>query len=133
MDTHRVIRSWLDSSEKDWDVARNLFKLKHYAYCLFFCHLAVEKLLKALVVQKTGKPAPPIHDLKKLAKLAALKLTSVQRERLEAITTFNIMARYDDVKQSFHKKATRDFAKEYLAITKEIYLWLRESLHLTKS
>ncbi|MGH7601969.1 MAG: HEPN domain-containing protein, partial [bacterium] len=47
MDPHRVVRSWLESAEKDWDVARNLFKLKHYAYCLFFCHLTLEKLLKA--------------------------------------------------------------------------------------
>jgi HEPN domain-containing protein len=128
MDTHRIIRYWIESAEKDWDLARNLFKLKHYAYCLFFCHLTTEKLLKALVVQKTGKQAPPIHDLKRLAKLAGLKLSLEQRQRLETITTFNIKARYDDVKQDFYRKATKEYTREYLEITKEVSVWLKENL-----
>jgi len=128
MDAHKIVRYWLESADKDWDVARNLFKFKHYAYCLFFSHLAIEKLLKAVIVQSTGKHAPQIHELKKLAKLAGLKLTTAQREYLEEITTFNIQARYDDVKQSFYKKATRAFAQKYLAITKELMIWLKENL-----
>jgi HEPN domain-containing protein len=128
MDTHRVIRSWRESADKDWNVAQSLFKLKHYAYSLFFCHLVVEKLLKAHVVQKTGEQAPTIHDLIKLVKKAGLKPTQVQREQLEVITTFNIKARYDDVKQSFYKQATRDFARVYMKITKEICTWLKENL-----
>lgn len=103
MNTHQVIRSWRESADKDWEVARSLFKLKHYAYSLFFCHLGVEKLLKALVVQKTGEHPPTIHDLVKLAKKAGLKPNEAQRQHLEIITTFNIKARYDDVKQSFYK------------------------------
>jgi len=93
----------------------------------------VEKLLKALVVLNTGNHAPPTHELRKLAKLAGLKLTPTQREHLETITTFNIQARYNDVKQSFYKKATRDFTKKYLAITKEICGWLKTKLHSTES
>jgi HEPN domain-containing protein len=133
MNNHKVVRFWIDSAEKDWSVTKNLFKLKHYAYCLFFCHLTTEKLLKALVVQKTGKQAPQLHDLKRLAKLAGLKMTPEQRVHLEAITTFNIKARYDDVKQSFYQKATKSYAQEYLAITKEIGAWLKEILHSRKS
>jgi HEPN domain-containing protein len=132
MDVHKVVRYWLDTADKDWDVARNLFKFKHYAYCLFFCHLTIEKLLKAAAVQKTGKHPPPIHELKKLAKLAVLKLTPLQRERLEEITTFNIQARYDDFKQSFYKKATREYTQKFLTITKELRLWLKENFHSTR-
>jgi HEPN domain-containing protein len=129
MDTRRIIQSWLDAAGRDWDVAKNLFKLKHYAYSLFFCHLTVEKLLKALVVQNTSQHAPPIHELKKLAKLAKLKPTSIQKQHLETLTTFNIKARYDDIKQSFYKQATKDFAKKYLKITEEISAWLKGNLH----
>ncbi len=127
MNTHRVIRSWRESADKDWEVAQSLFKLKHYAYSLFFCHLVVEKLLKALAVQKTNEHPPTIHNLTKLARLAGLKPTVAQRENLKIITGFNIKARYDDVKQSFYKQATRDFAGEYLKITKEICSWLKEN------
>jgi len=127
MDTHRIIRSWRESADKDWEVAQSLFKLKHYAYSLFFCHLVVEKLLKALVVQKTNEHPPTIHNLTKLARLAGLKPTAEQRENLKIITGFNIKARYDDVKQSFYKQATRDFAGDYMKVTKEISSWLKEN------
>ena len=129
MDTRRISQSWLDTAENDWDVAKNLFKLKNYAYSLFFCHLTVEKILKALVVQNTGRHAPPIHELNKLAKLAGLKPTSVQKQHLETLTTFNIKARYDDIKQSFYKQATKDFAKKHMKITEEISAWLKANLH----
>lgn len=58
MDVHKVVRYWFETAEQDWGVARNLFKFKHYAYCLFFCHLVIEKLLKAAVAKNTGKHAP---------------------------------------------------------------------------
>lgn len=133
MNHREVVRLWIESAEKDWSVTKNLFKLRHYTYCLFFCHLTTEKLLKALVVQKTGKQAPPIHDLKRLAKLAGLKLSVEQRQGLETITTFNIKARYDDVKQNFYRKATKEYTREYLEITKEVIVWLKENLRSQRS
>jgi HEPN domain-containing protein len=66
----KIIKYWKKSAEKDFETAKTLFKLKHYPYCLFFSHLALEKLLKGLVVRKTKKHAPYTHDLVYLAELA---------------------------------------------------------------
>ena len=47
-----VIKHWYDSSKKDLQVAQGLLGLHHYAYCLFFCHLALEKMFKAVYVSQ---------------------------------------------------------------------------------
>ena len=81
MNIAKVVRAWRESAEKDWSLAKDLFKQKHYGYCLFFCHLVLEKVLKALVVKHTKEPAPLIHDLRRLAEMAGLSFTEEQGER----------------------------------------------------
>jgi len=49
---------WLQSAEKDWTVAGHLFEKADYTYALFFGHLMIEKLLKALFVSKFDECFP---------------------------------------------------------------------------
>jgi len=117
---------WKQSAQRDWNVARDLFQLKHYDGCLFYCHLTLEKALKGLVVLQTGKAAPFSHNLEQLASLAKLALDEEQRKQLQIITTFNVAARYPEEKLALHKKATKRFAEEYLEIVKSLHLWLKK-------
>lgn len=121
-----VVKYWLIASREDFDSAEILFENKKYHHALFFCHLSIEKMLKAIIV-KSAKTAPPlIHDLIRLAEKAKLPLSEAQINELAEITTFNIEARYDDYKLSFRKKATRRFSQKYLEKTKEILRWLNK-------
>lgn len=120
------IEYWGNSAQRSWRTALSLFELKHYDSCLFFCHLTLEKILKALVVQKTNKPAPYIHDLAKLAAMVQLDVSEKQVQKLRIITGFNISARYDDVKLAFYKRCTKSYTTKYLEVTKELYLWLKK-------
>jgi len=114
------------SSEEDWKIAQKLFRSKDYAHSLFFCHLTLEKLLKCIIVAKTDKAAPYIHDLVKLAQLADIKLDKNTEDALEEITGFNIAGRYDDEKQTFRKKCTKPYAEKYFNLSSSIYLWLKK-------
>ena len=120
------IRYWKTSAQRDWHTANDLFTTKHFSPCLFFCHLALEKTLKGLVVQNTKTAAPYTHDLGLLAKLAGLALSESQENFLRTINTFNLSARYDDVKLQFHKKATPLFTEKYLRETEKLFLWLQK-------
>lgn len=104
---------------------QSLMTAKRYHHALFFCHLTIEKGLKAVFVKKTGKVVPPIHNLLLLAAQAGITLSSSQREQLLEINTFNIEARYDDYKRQFYKKATAEFTKEWITHTQNIHLWLK--------
>ncbi len=118
---------WKDTSRHDWGTALSLFKSKRYDACLFFCHLSLEKLLKGLVVEKTGEPAPYTHDLAHLAVLAATEATEEQIKSLRAIATFNIAGRYDNIKRAFYKKCTKEYTEENLKKAKELYVWLEKN------
>lgn len=125
MTANKLIDSLLLQSEKDYQTASDLFKKKYYTYALFFGQLTLEKLLKALIIRKKNKVYPPIHSLTKLASIAGLDLTSLQREDLEEITSFNIKARYDDIKLSFFQKATEKYTLKWISKIKEYRKWLK--------
>lgn len=128
MNIDKIIAYWIKSSEEDLKTAENLFKSKRYSHCLFFCHLFVEKTLKALVTKKENKPAPYGHNLLRFAELSHLKFSESQLDLLAEITTFNIEARYNDYKFQFYKKATKEYTQKYFKRTKEIYLWIKKQL-----
>jgi len=124
-DAQQVELFWRTRSQEDFDTARSLFELKKYTYALFFCHLAIEKLLKALVVKKTSDNAPYDHNLQRLAEDAGLQLSDAIRQNFAEINTFNIKGRYDDFKSKFYEKATKEYTEKYLAETEQILIWLK--------
>lgn len=122
----KTIGYWRESADNDLGVAKKLFGSKDYDYCLFFCHLALEKLLKALVIQKTDRHAPLIHSLVRLAELAELELSPNQIADMEEITRFNISGRYPEEKAVFRKSINKPFANKYLSITQSLIIWLKK-------
>ena len=98
---------------------------ERYHHALFFCHLAVEKMLKSVYVTKIGNVPPPLHNLLLLTDKAKIKLPEATLEQLREINTFNVEARYDDYKLKFYKKATKDFSEKWFSVTKKLLLWLK--------
>lgn len=77
---------------------QGLYKIKRYSDCLFFGHLILEKILKALVVKKTETYAPYTHNLLQLVKLADIALADEDIKLLAQTNEFNMQARYPDDK-----------------------------------
>jgi HEPN domain-containing protein len=51
-DIEKTVAYWLEGAEYDIGVADAMFQAGKYPYALFMGHLAIEKLLKALVVKR---------------------------------------------------------------------------------
>lgn len=126
MSAKDLVKFWQESAGDDLKVAEDNFKMGHYHWSLYFCQLVLEKILKSLVVKKTGQPPVFTHNLSRLAKNADITLTPDQKKDFDEIFSFNTDARYDDVKYSFYKKATKEFAQKWLNTTKNYYLWLKK-------
>lgn len=126
-DAERIVKFWIESAERDWDVVETLFASKKYAYALFFCHLSTEKILKALVVKLKKKNPPYTHDLNRLAEIAGITMTPEQLSLLAEVSVFNIAGRYQDEKMEFFKKYNkRDVAEKYVKAAHELILWLKK-------
>lgn len=130
IDWTAVADYWLEEAENDLKVTGDLFEKEDYSYSLFFGHLALEKLLKSYYVKKHKKHAPMIHNLERLAQSAELELSPEQRESLMKISTFNIEARYPDIKKSFRRLCTKKFTEKEIAEIRGIYQWLMSIMKL---
>ncbi|MEX2233429.1 MAG: HEPN domain-containing protein [Cyclobacteriaceae bacterium] len=111
---NKIVNGWIESSDRDFTAMNNLFKSKDYSWSLFVGHLVLEKLLKACYTKQFKKHAPMIHNLLRLSDLLGFDLTEMQKDKLVEITTFNVSARYDDIKIAFYEKCTKDFTKKWL-------------------
>lgn len=119
-----IVAYWFNSAEQDYHTMINLYQSKDYHWSLFMGHLVLEKLLKAIYVDRIDINVPRIHDLLRLAEKASLLLDENKKDQLDLITSFNIAARYPDYKQSFYKKCTKDFTEDNLIVIKELRKWL---------
>ena len=52
LDIETIKRYWVTEAEEGLNVAGHLFEKGDYSYALFFGHLAIEKLLKGLYVER---------------------------------------------------------------------------------
>jgi HEPN domain-containing protein len=124
----KVISAWIDSSDENFDTMIDLYNSGRYSWSLFLGHLCIEKLLKAYFIKVEHKHCFNLHNLLRIAEMSKLDLTKEQKNDFASITTFNIKARYDDYKQSFYRKCTKDFTDIWIDKIKSYRQWIKELL-----
>jgi len=123
------VKYWRDSAQHDLESAESIFDSGRYDWCLFVGHLALEKTLKAIFVDRNDDTAPPkIHNLVRLAELSKIELNNEQKFILDQINDFNLQTRYPDYKLEFYKRCDAEYAKTYLGKIKEFHVWLKSQL-----
>jgi HEPN domain-containing protein len=127
-DIEKTVQYWLDGAEYDMGVARAMFRTRKYPYALFMGHLALEKLLKALVVRNTRKHAPYTHSLSLLAEKLEIEIPKKIMKQLKRFMEFHFEARYPKEQMRFYKKCTEEFAGKKMKEIAEVYKWLIERL-----
>lgn len=84
-DLNKTVDYWLETAAYDLETGKTLLRSKRYPYALFFGHLALEKILKALVVKKTNQHAPFTHSLIMLAGRTGAELSGRDSRSLGGI------------------------------------------------
>ena len=92
------------------------------------CHLVIEKLLKCLYIYKKNQLPPFTQNLLRLAEMCEIDLNIEINEFLATLTTFNINTRYDDYRDSFYHKCTKEFTEIWLKKIKEYREWIKTML-----
>jgi len=127
-DIDNAIAVWISSSDENFDTMIDLYNSGRYSWCLFIGHLCIEKLLKAYYIKVEHSHCLNLHNLLRISELAGIVLTQKQKDDFAMITTFNIKARYDDYKQSFYKKCTKEFTDKWIEEIKSYRQWIKELL-----
>ena len=123
------VKYWHESAGHDLESAESIFGSDRYDWCLFVGHLALEKILKAVFVDRNDNAMPPkIHNLVRLAELSNIILEDEQKILLDRINDFNIQIRYPDYKFEFYKRCSAEYTRENLDKIKEFYTWFSSLL-----
>jgi len=125
VDISQQIAYWRNGAAEDWEVARQLVDNSKIRHGLFFAHLALEKLLKAHICKQTGKLAPKLHNLVRLAEMAELELAAEHLDVLAEMNEFNLEGRYPI---TYVAPPTQKEALDYMKKSKVVFEWLIRQL-----
>lgn len=85
---------WWRQGQRDHLTAKNCHRAGDYYASVFFSHQAVEKALKAVIIEKRRELPPRTHNLLELAQLAGVPEPHLHL--LRELTTDYITTRYPD-------------------------------------
>jgi len=125
LDIKKQIDYWIRGAEEDLKSADLLIQKKRILHGLFFCHLVIEKAIKAHVVKASGEFAPRSHNLIYLSEKANLEFDSETEIFLGILMKYQLQGRYPD-----YNPILPDYSKvnEYFQKTKTLVEWLKERL-----
>ncbi len=124
----KLIKYWSELSDYDMITAGYMFKAGRFPYCLFMCHLAIEKILKALIVKLIKANAPYSHNLVDLAKKTGIEFSEEQKILLADLTEFNLEARYPEWQKQFYLKCNKKYTENYFSSSVKMQKWLKKQL-----
>jgi len=125
MTKQQYIDYWMDTAENDWETVEVLFAAKRYSHCLFWAHLVLEKLAKALWVKNHIENTPPrIHNLVLLLEQSNIDLGEENMKFLYNYNAFQLSSRYPDYLSKIYEVCTKQFTETQLDKVKEIRICL---------
>jgi HEPN domain-containing protein len=89
-----AISNWIKSSNYDIKTAEHMFATGRYVYVVFMCHLAVEKLLKALYEATHEKVPPKTHNLIYLSNAVRLEIPENLLQTIESLNDLSVVTKY---------------------------------------
>jgi len=121
----KQIKYWIESSDNDLETAELLINSKKILHGLFFCHLSVEKAIKAHVVKVINNVPPRSHNLIYLREKAKIEWEEENDIFLGILMKYQLEGRYPDYNPSI---PSNEKVNEYLNKTKELVKWLKRKL-----
>jgi len=125
IDRDKNIEYWLSGAFNDFDTAMILITNKKFVHGLFFCHLSIEKILKALLVKETGNLPPKSHNLRYIQELAKVQVNDDEKILMSVLMKYQLEGRYPDYKPETPSLET---INNYLNRTKALLECLKQKL-----
>jgi HEPN domain-containing protein len=129
MTKEQHIAHWINTAKEDWDTVEALLSGKRYMHSLFWAHLVLEKLAKALWVKNHEDNFPPrVHNIVWLLEESSVDLGNEKMEYLSNFNDFQLSGRYPDYTNKIYKICTESFTRQELEKIKEIRTCLHKML-----
>ncbi len=121
----KQIDYWINGACEDIETAKILIQEKRVLHGLFFCHLVIEKAIKANLVKTTGEIAPRSHNLNYLSEKAGLSFDEEEQIFLGILMKYQLQGRYPDYNPVLPEAG---IVQTYYDKTKALLEWLKQKL-----
>jgi len=125
MDIKKQIEYWISTAKDDIETSEILIAKDKILQGLFFCHLCIEKVIKANMVRCTEQVPPKVHNLSYLLEKTDLTLSEVQLLFCDTLMYYQLEGRYPEF---YPKVPSKTKSEEILQQTKELFQWLKAKL-----
>ncbi len=120
---------WLEQGKQDLESAKKILGIGIYYVTAFYCHQAIEKVLKAAIMEKKRKTPPQDHNIRRLL----FELTqSPPKEIVKAVTRVNpfyFISRYPDAAAGLPSEMVdKDLAEELVGYAELVVKWVEDYL-----
>lgn len=122
IDIDKQIAYWETGALEDLESAKILIDSDRLLHGLFFCHLVLEKVIKAHIVKHTKEIAPRSHNLLFLSEKGNLEFCEEDEIFLGILMKYQLQGRYPDYNPIV---PNRSKVIEYLIKTEELLSWLK--------
>jgi len=119
----KQVEYWFNSALDDLESAKLLILNNRVLHGLFFCHLVIEKAIKAIVVKETKEIAPRSHNLLYLAEIANITFAEEDEVFLGILMKYQLQGRYPDYQPNV---PGIDRVNVYLIKTENLLSWLQQ-------
>ncbi|MDP3914846.1 MAG: HEPN domain-containing protein [Bacteroidota bacterium] len=117
---------WYFQSDYDLETAFDMFKSGRYVYCIFMCHLSLEKVLKGLLVKSKGEFPSKSHSLIYFVEKIELKMDDSYYEFLYTLNKISVPTRYPENLRKLVAEYSKERTENILNRTKEIQSWIKQ-------
>jgi len=126
MEQQEKYTEWFFQSDYDLETAYQMLQSGRNIYCIFMCHLSLEKALKGLYIKKFNAIPPKLHTLMYFVNRIELVLSDDYLLFVEKIDRLSVITRYpEDLKAMialYTPKQTTDIYQQ----THTIQQWLKQ-------
>jgi len=119
---------WAEQSRYDLETGRAMLDSGRYLYVLFCCQQAVEKMLKAVIAERSGQCPPRLHNLRRLAEHAGIELDPGQTVLMEDLSRYYIQSRYPEEIPALSRGLDQERGRQVLTQTEDVLQWLSSML-----
>jgi HEPN domain-containing protein len=115
---------WFFQSDYDLETAQYMLQTGRNVYCIFMCHLSLEKALKGLFVKRLNQFPPKLHNLLYFVKKLAIEPEDAHLDFLLWLNRMAIPTRYPEDLRNMIKMFPKEQTDNIYQQTKIIMQWI---------
>ena len=126
MEQQLKYEEWFFQSDYDLETAYQMLLSGRNVYCIFMCHLSLEKALKALYIKRLNEIPPKLHSLMYFVNRIQLVLSDEYVLFIEKIDSLSIVTRYPEDLRAMIALYTPEQTKAIYEQTNIVQQWLKQ-------